>query len=222
MNDPGPVRFTVRAPATSANIGRRVRLPGADARSVERDDRRARRRGRQRGAPGRVHRAPPHRRDEPDRAHHAASLRQLQVPRPRGLQITCTDSIPPASGLGSSSSAQALGLMAAGAVAGQVLEGEELLRRLAVLEGHADNVAAVALGGLVLVAGHGDDYIWRSYRRPAAHGRRRHAAEPLLDHPGTGAAAAGRAALRRRLQHGPRAAHHRGAAGRRPRPAAAR
>jgi homoserine kinase len=93
-------------------------------------------------------------------------LRELRVARPTGLRITCENNIPPASGLGSSSSAQALGLMAADAIAGQVLAGESLLQRLAALEGHADNAAAVALGGLVLVTSHEGGYLWRSYEVP--------------------------------------------------------
>jgi homoserine kinase len=166
VNDPGPVRFTVRAPATSGNIGAgfdclaltldlwntttvelsgegiSVRLTGEFTDHIPTD--------------------------ETNLIVHTLlrRLRELGVPRPRGLQITCVNAIPPASGLGSSSSAQALGLMAADAIAGRVLAGEDLLQRLAVIEGHADNAAAVALGGLILVAGGSDDYIWRSFDVP--------------------------------------------------------
>jgi homoserine kinase len=166
VNDSGPLRFAIRAPATSGNMGAgfdclALTLDLWNVMSVELDGE-----GISVELQGEFTEHLPV--DDTNMIVHTMlrHLRQLQVPRPRGLKITCTNNIPPASGLGSSSSAQALGLMAAGAIAGQVLEGEELLRRLAILEGHADNAAAVALGGLVLVAGHGDDYIWRSYEVP--------------------------------------------------------
>ena len=166
MNDPGPVRFTVRAPATSGNIGAgfdclaltldlwntttveltgegvSVRLEGEFTDHISTD--------------------------ETNLIVHTMlrRLRELRVPRPQGMRITCDNRIPPASGLGSSSSSQALGLMAADLIAGRELDAVDLLKNLAVIEGHADNAAAVALSGaLILVAG-GDEYIWRSFDVP--------------------------------------------------------
>jgi homoserine kinase len=166
VNDPHPVRFTVRAPATSGNIGAgfdclaltldlwntttveltgegvSVRLEGEFTDHISTD--------------------------ETNLIVHTMlrRLRELHVPKPQGMRITCDNRIPPASGLGSSSSSQALGLMAADLIAGRELSAVDLLKNLAVIEGHADNAAAVALSGaLILVAG-GDEYIWRSFDVP--------------------------------------------------------
>jgi homoserine kinase len=166
VNDSGPVRFTVRAPATSGNIGAgfdclALTLDLWNTTTVELS-----------GEGLSVHlegeftdHIPT---DETNLIVHTLlrRLRELGVPKPRGMQITCTNAIPPASGLGSSSSAQALGLMMADLIAGKDLDAVDLLQNLAVIEGHADNAAAVALGGLILVAGGGDEYIWRTFDVP--------------------------------------------------------
>ncbi len=93
-------------------------------------------------------------------------LHERGVERPAGLQVTCVNRIPPNSGLGSSSAALALGIMAADALAGHQSGPEELMSRVAHVEGHGDNAAGVAFGGLVLVAGKGEGYLWRSYPVP--------------------------------------------------------
>lgn len=59
-------------------------------------------------------------------------------------------SIPPARGLGSSSSAIIAGLIAANNWLNQALSTDEVLRLATILEGHPDNVAPALLGGCVL------------------------------------------------------------------------
>jgi homoserine kinase len=162
-----PQRFSVRAPATSGNIGAgfdclaltldlwneaHIELDG-DGIGVELD--------------GEFTRHIPA--DETNLIVHTITrrLHELGVARPRGLRVRCVNNIPPNSGLGSSSSALALGLIAADTIAGHEWTAEELMHKVAHFEGHADNAAGVALGGLVLVVGHGDeDYLWRRYEVP--------------------------------------------------------
>jgi len=167
MSEQRPVRFTVRAPATAGNIGVgfdclaltlglwnevRIELTG-DGISVELE------------GPFTQHLPA----DETNFIVHTIMrrLHERAVPRPRGLRVVCVNNIPPNSGLGSSSAALAIGLIAADAIAGHELAGEELMQRVAHVEGHADNAAAVAFGGLALVARDGEDYIWRSYEVPS-------------------------------------------------------
>lgn len=70
---------------------------------------------------------------------------------PKGLHISCMQRIPPGGGLGSSAAAAAAGLLAANTLLGQPQKLPYLLQLGAELEGHADNLAAALLGGLVLV-----------------------------------------------------------------------
>ncbi|MCL5429692.1 MAG: homoserine kinase [Chloroflexi bacterium] len=70
---------------------------------------------------------------------------------PKGLHIDCKQRIPPGSGIGSSAAATATGLLAANWLLGQPQKVPYLLQLGAELEGHADNLAAALLGGLVLV-----------------------------------------------------------------------
>lgn len=70
---------------------------------------------------------------------------------PAGLHISCTQRIPPGAGIGSSAAATAAGLLAANTLLGQPQKLSRLLKLGAELEGHADNLAASLLGGLVLV-----------------------------------------------------------------------
>lgn len=167
MSGQTPVRFSVRAPATAGNIGAgfdclaltldlwneaHIELAGEGIR-VEL-------------AGGFTQHIPA---DETNLIVHTITrrLNELGVPRPRGLRVTCVNNIPPNSGLGSSSSALAIGLIAADTIAGRERSADELMRRVGHVEGHADNAAGVAFGGLVLVVGHGDEqYIWRHYEVP--------------------------------------------------------
>ena len=76
--------------------------------------------------------------------------RELGRPIPP-VQVSCTNEIPLARGLGSSAAAIAGGLAAANALAGGEFNARELLEMAATIEGHPDNVAAAVMGGLQLV-----------------------------------------------------------------------
>lgn len=69
--------------------------------------------------------------------------------RPAGLHLRCFNAIPHARGLGSSASAVVTGIAAAYALAEKELD-DDALQLAAGFEGHADNVAASLLGGLVI------------------------------------------------------------------------
>jgi len=70
--------------------------------------------------------------------------------RPTGVRLTCTNAIPHARGLGSSSAAIVGGLVLGGNLVGQPLEQRELLVLATQLEGHPDNVAAAIYGGFII------------------------------------------------------------------------
>jgi homoserine kinase len=122
--------FTVRAPATTANLG-----PGFDCAAAALDlwnelevsegD-------------GEV---------EHDHLGIKAFSRLASID---GLRFGFVDRIPRMRGLGSSASVIALGLVAGAAVAGRDLTHEELLAEGLPLEGHADNLAAALTGGVCL------------------------------------------------------------------------
>ncbi len=69
---------------------------------------------------------------------------------PKPLKITIESHIPPARGLGSSSTAVIGGLMIANAVAGYPLNRFELLKLATSFEGHPDNVSPALYGGITL------------------------------------------------------------------------
>jgi homoserine kinase len=68
-----------------------------------------------------------------------------------GLVVECDNRIPLGRGLGSSAAAVCAGLVAANALGGHRWAPDELLRRAAAVEGHADNAGACILGGIVAV-----------------------------------------------------------------------
>lgn len=70
--------------------------------------------------------------------------------RPRGLHFVLTNSIPLASGLGSSAAALVGGMVAANTLLDEPLSGDELLALAVKAEGHPDNVCPAFLGGLVI------------------------------------------------------------------------
>jgi homoserine kinase len=81
---------------------------------------------------------------------------------PPGLRLACTNSIPHARGLGSSSAAIVGGLcLARGLVAGGTLlmDDDAVFRLAARLEGHPDNVAPALFGGF-LISGQDDGAFW--------------------------------------------------------------
>jgi homoserine kinase len=80
---------------------------------------------------------------------HTAESEHWTLP-PVGLDVD--NEIPVASGLGSSAAATVAGIALAYAVAGKKLSVERALRLAKEVEGHADNVGAALLGGLVVTA----------------------------------------------------------------------
>lgn len=70
--------------------------------------------------------------------------------RAPGLRLAGRNTIPHGRGLGSSSAAIVAGLVGAAALADVPLDRAWLLRHATAVEGHPDNVAAAAYGGLVL------------------------------------------------------------------------
>jgi len=75
-----------------------------------------------------------------DKFHHA----------PYSLHFKLENRIPLASGLGSSAAARIGGLVGANRLCGDRLSREEILNLAAEMEGHADNVSAAMMGGLVV------------------------------------------------------------------------
>ncbi len=87
---------------------------------------------------------------------------------PPGLRLSCTNLIPHARGLGSSSAAIVGGLALARAlvVDGEQRLGDDALVSLAAgLEGHPDNVAPACMGGFV-ISGQDDDGAWYAVSSP--------------------------------------------------------
>src|SRR6266481_810807 len=72
------------------------------------------------------------------------------------VRLAVHNAIPVAGGLGSSAAAIVAGVSLAFAVAGRSMSIDSGLRYAAELEGHADNVAAALLGGLVVTATRAD------------------------------------------------------------------
>jgi len=69
---------------------------------------------------------------------------------PDSLHLKLKNRIPLASGLGSSAAARIGGLVSANRLCGERLSREEILNLAAEMEGHADNVSAAMVGGLVV------------------------------------------------------------------------
>ncbi|WP_020523094.1 homoserine kinase [Catelliglobosispora koreensis] len=70
--------------------------------------------------------------------------------QPAGIELTCVNAIPQARGLGSSSAAIVAGVTLANALSGGKLSQEDELRIAGRLEGHPDNVAPCLLGGFTI------------------------------------------------------------------------
>lgn len=153
----GPVRVSV--PATSANLG-----PGFDSLGLALDlrdelDAEVTASGLAVEVAGEgAHDVP---RDESHLVVRAmrAGFAAMQVVPP-GLRLSCTNAIPHARGLGSSSAAIVGGLaLARGLVAGGqlLLDDVAVFRLAAEIEGHPDNVAPALLGGFVISGRDEDD-----------------------------------------------------------------
>ena len=80
-----------------------------------------------------------------------------EVPEGAAWRIEMTNKIPLARGLGSSAAATVGGLLAANALLGDTLTGEELLLLATEIEGHPDNAAPALLGGFVASAAFGGE-----------------------------------------------------------------
>ncbi|MFD6100265.1 homoserine kinase [Nocardiopsis flavescens] len=161
MTPPRPARVSVRAPATSANLG-----PGFDAlglaltlyndfEAVPRDDGELRVEVRGEGA------------DEVPTDHRHLVVRAMAEAFDRageklpGLTLTCVNRIPHARGLGSSSSAIVGGVAAAAALLGRAgpdggPDRDWIYQVAADLEGHPDNVAPCVFGGYTVAYREGD------------------------------------------------------------------
>ncbi len=76
----------------------------------------------------------------------------MGLPDLDGLRVECHNRIPLASGLGSSAAAACAGLVAANALGTLRWTPDDLVRRAAEIEGHADNAGACVWGGIVTAA----------------------------------------------------------------------
>ncbi|HEY3501453.1 MAG TPA: homoserine kinase [Actinocatenispora sp.] len=143
----GPVR--VRVPATSANLG-----PGFDTLGLALtlyDEVEAR----VTGAGVRVRATGEGADAVPDDETHLVAATALATldrlgTRPPGLELRCTNRIPHARGLGSSSAAIVAGILVGAALAGTDLPTATALRWAAEAEGHPDNVAPCLYGGATI------------------------------------------------------------------------
>ena len=143
-----PARFTVRVPATTANLG-----PGFDTVGVALTrfseitiavDNTA-----ERPQPSDRANAPVRRML---RAAMRAAFRAAHRQAPQAIELDVHSDIPIGRGLGVSAAARAAGLVAANHVLSGLLGEETLLELGAELEGHADNIAPALFGGLQVVA----------------------------------------------------------------------
>jgi len=85
---------------------------------------------------------------------------------PAGLRIHCRVRVPTSSGLGSSSTAVAAGVLGANTLLGRPFERDRLVELAADIEGHPDNVAAALLGGLTIVVRKGDTLLTKKILVP--------------------------------------------------------
>lgn len=82
------------------------------------------------------------------------------------VRISCSNAIPLARGLGSSSAAVAGGLLAGSRLSGANLTSERILELAAEIEGHPDNAAAAVMGGCRIVVSNGDGLLTESISVP--------------------------------------------------------
>ncbi len=86
-----------------------------------------------------------------------------------GLHVSMHSDIPLARGQGSSAAATVCGIALGHLLRAGEIEIGELVDEATVIEGHADNVAAAVLGGLVITRDGGSDHV-RTLRVPTANG----------------------------------------------------
>jgi homoserine kinase len=82
---------------------------------------------------------------------YTASCAALEVPA-GGVHFTCVNRIPIGRGMGSSAAAALAGVLVASALHQAPWDEDDVLERVAELEGHRDNAAAALLGGLAICA----------------------------------------------------------------------
>jgi homoserine kinase len=82
---------------------------------------------------------------------YTASCAALEVPA-AGVHFTCVNRIPIGRGMGSSAAAALAGVLVATALHQAPWDEDDVLERVAELEGHRDNAAAALLGGLAICA----------------------------------------------------------------------
>ena len=82
---------------------------------------------------------------------YTASCATLEVPA-AGVHFTCVNRIPIGRGMGSSAAAALAGVLVASALHQAPWDEDDVLERVAELEGHRDNAAAALLGGLAICA----------------------------------------------------------------------
>lgn len=87
-----------------------------------------------------------------DAANLVCRAMALGLPDLDGLHVECVNRIPLGAGLGSSAAAICAGLVAANALGTLRWTPDDLVRRAAELEGHADNAGACVWGGIVTAA----------------------------------------------------------------------
>ncbi|HLB29719.1 MAG TPA: homoserine kinase [Dehalococcoidia bacterium] len=136
-----PASVTVRAPATSANLG-----PGFDCLGLALDLWAT--------ATVTVEKGRGALPEDPASQTALAAARRVYKRLGRKsppLTVAYESDIPPARGLGASAAARAAGLLAANALLGEPLDREDLLALGAELEGHADNMAPCLFGGFQIV-----------------------------------------------------------------------
>lgn len=141
-----PLGFSVSAPASSGNLG-----PGFDVMAMALD---LRNDVEVRGGSGQVtikgagaDRLPADASNLVAVAFERASGQSVAA---AGVDLRCTNRIPPARGLGSSTAAAACGLVAGWHFSGKEWDEDDLFEALGELDGHPDNAAACAYGGVVL------------------------------------------------------------------------
>ncbi|MCS7187388.1 MAG: homoserine kinase [Armatimonadetes bacterium] len=97
-------------------------------------------------------------------------LRQLpnDVAKPlsKGFRLKLDNRFPLTRGLGSSAAARVGALVAANSLLGEPFSAEQLLKIATELEGHADNVAAALLGGIVVAVPTDEGITWAKFSPP--------------------------------------------------------
>ncbi len=94
------------------------------------------------------------------------TLRAARQSPPAGLHIRCLNRIPLGAGLGSSAAAVLTGILVANHLLNGVFDRAQVIALAAELEGHADNAAPAALGGLTIVAEGRRGWLFRRVAAP--------------------------------------------------------